>query len=417
MLPMVTISPHCCAESTNLDNYRSIADDALLDEIVDLSRDLSGLRVCHINATAEGGGVAELMYQMIPIYRALNLNVDWRIIHGDVEFFRITKAFHNALQGAAIELTPAIQEAYLAHNELAAADLTRDYDLCVVHDPQPVAIRTFKEHSKSKWIWRCHIDSSTPNPGVWRFLKPLIERYDAAVFTLAEFKPRDLQMEIACIPPAIDPYGTKNMDLPEELCRRVVANVGIDLHQPLILQVSRFDPWKDPLGVIAAYRRVKRARPKTQLAFMGAMAGDDPEGWEMLHIIQGEARSDTDIHVLTNFTGVGSLEVNAFQRTADVIVQKSIKEGFGLVVSEALWKSKPIVAGKTGGIPIQIPSGYERFLVSDVDQCADQISYLLDNPHAAARFGRAGREHVRRQFLLPRMVRDELRLMKALVAA
>lgn len=416
MLPAVTISPHCCAESTKLESYRGIVDDSLLVEIETLSRKLSGLRVCHVNATAEGGGVAELLFRLIPVYRALGLNADWRIIHGDAEFYRVTKSFHNGLQGADIRLTEEVQREYLQHNEIGAADLDAGYDVYFVHDPQPAAIRSFKDGSGSKWIWRCHIDSSAPNPAVWRFLKPYIERYDASVFTLAAFRPPDLRMQnVVFIAPAIDPHGTKNMELPIDLCRRVIADAGINLRNPMILQVARFDPWKDPLGVLSAYRLVKSVKPGVQLVLIGAMAGDDPEGWGILHLIQEQARVDANIHVLTNLTGVGSMEVNAFQRAADVILQKSTKEGFGLVVSEALWKSKPIVAGKAGGIPLQFPSGYERFLVADVEQCAAQVSYLLDNPAEAAAFGRAGREQVRRNFLLPRLVRDELKLMADLV--
>ncbi len=414
-MPAVTISRHSSSESTNLENYRGVVDEALLSEIGALSRKLAGVRVCHVNATAEGGGVAELLFRLIPVYRALGLTADWRIIHGDAEFFQVTKSFHNGLQGAEIGLTEEVKAEYLRHNEAGAAELGSDYDVYFVHDPQPAAIRSFKDGSQAKWIWRCHIDSSAPNPDVWTFLRPYVERYDAAVFTMNAFRPPDLDMRVVCIPPAIDPYGTKNMELPADLCRRVVADAGVSLREPLVLQVSRFDPWKDPLGVLAAYRRVKATRPGVQLAFIGAMAGDDPEGWEILHMIQEEARSDSDIHVFTNLTGVGSMEVNAFQRAADVIVQKSTKEGFGLVVSEALWKGKPLVAGRAGGIPMQFPPGFERFLVTSVEQCAAQVSYLLDNPEAASAFGRAGREQVRRNFLLPRLVRDELRLLAELV--
>jgi len=418
MLPKVTISRHSCSESTNLENFQALVDEQILTEIRELARKLAGLRVCHVNATAAGGGVAELLFRLVPIYRALGLSVDWRIIHGDAEFYRVTKSLHNALQGSAFAFSPEDQREYLSHNELGGVELETDYDAYVVHDPQPAALRAYMPQARGAWIWRCHIDSSGPNPQAWKFLKPYIERYEAAVFTLESFKPADLRMRrVAFIPPAIDPYGTKNMELPPDLCRRVVADAGIDLTRPMMLQVSRFDPWKDPFGVLEAYRLVKRTKPGVQLAFVGAMAGDDPQGWDMLHALQEAARDDDDVQILTNLTGVGSMEVNAFQRAADVIVQKSIREGFGLVVSEALWKGKPVVAGKAGGIPLQFPLGQERFLVASVEECAAQVAFLLDNPDAAAELGRAGRERVRREFLLPRLVRDELRLLAELTRA
>lgn len=415
MLPAVSVSRHSCAESARLSAYRSLLDEALLEELRGLGRKLSGLRLCHVNATAAGGGVAELLFRCIPMYRALGLEVDWRIIHGDAEFFRVTKSFHNALQGAPLRVTDEVKREYLAHNETAAAELSNDYDVVVVHDPQPAALRALKPDPRGKWVWRCHIDSSSPSPEAWAFLRGYVERYDAAVFTLESFRPKDLQMDrVAFIAPAIDPFGTKNMELPGDLYRKVIADSGVDLTRPLIVQVSRFDPWKDPLGVLAAFREARRAKPGIQLAFLGAMAGDDPEGWEILHLMQEETRDEDDVHILTNLTGVGSMEVNAFQRGADIVVQKSLREGFGLVVSEALWKSRPVVAGRAGGIPLQFPLGYDRCLVSSVDECARQLVHLLDNPSEAAELGRAGRERVRREFLLPRLVRDELRLLASL---
>lgn len=418
MLPKVFVSPHCCAPSTNVENYRSLAGDDLVDEVLRISRELKGLRICQLNATASGGGVAELLGRQIPLYQALGIHAEWRIIHGDQNFFRVTKGFHNALQGAEFRMTASVAEEYLAHNRTSAEMLDGPYDVYVIHDPQPAAVRRFKQHDGSKWIWRCHIDSSVPDSGVWQFLRPYIETYDAAVFTMKEFQPPDLTMRrVAFIPPAIDPLATKNMELPYDLCRRVMADAGLDLRRPILLQVSRFDPWKDPLGVIRAYRLVKETRSDVQLALVGAMAGDDPEGWAILDQINDEAAKDTDVFVFTNMTGVGNMEVNAFQRGADVIIQKSLKEGFGLVVSEALWKEKPIVAGAAGGIPMQFPQGYEANLVHSVEECAERLQFLLDNSEAGADFGRAGKEKVRGEFLLPRLVRDELRLIQEVLGA
>lgn len=416
MLPKVAVGRHCCAPSTNLENYRDLVGDGLVDEIHQLSGDLKGLRLCQVNATASGGGVAELLGRLVPLYRALGIEADWRIIHGDKDFFTVTKGFHNALQGAEFRVTSSIAQEYLEHNRLSAEMLDGSYDVYVVHDPQPAALRHYMPPGDSKWIWRCHIDSSTPNLGVWSFLRPYIEAHDAAVFTMKEFQPPDLKMgRVAFIPPAIDPLATKNMELPHDLCRRVMADAGLDLRRPILLQVSRFDPWKDPLGVITAYRLVQQKRPGVQLVLVGAMAGDDPEGWAVLDRINAEISADPDIYVFTNLTGVGNMEVNAFQRGADVIVQKSLKEGFGLVVSEALWKEKPIVAGAAGGIPMQFPEGYECYLVHSVTECAERLVFLLDNSQVAADFGRVGREKVRQEFLLPRLVRDELRLVREIL--
>jgi trehalose synthase len=356
-LPKVAVGRHISSESINLDNYRTWVGDTLLDEIRDLSRELKGLRVCNVNATAAGGGVAELLSRIIPVHLALGLQTDWRLIYGDKDFFTITKGFHNALQGGELKLTAEIERAYLDRNRASAEMLPDDYDVFIVHDPQPAALRHFKTSpSRSKWIWRCHIDSSGPNQEVWEFLHPYIQEYDAAVFTMKAFQPADLEIgRVVFIPPTIDPVSPKNMELPADVCHRAIGEMGIDLHRPLLVQISRFDPWKDPLGVIQAYRLAKKTNPDIQLAMVGAMAGDDPQGWEVLDKINADAVDDPDLHVFTNLTGIGNMEVNAFQRTADVVIQKSIREGFGLVVAEAFWKSRPVVAGRAGGIPMQFP--------------------------------------------------------------
>ncbi len=417
MLPQVAVGRHCCAQSTNLANYRPFVGDELIDEIVALADQLKGLRLCQVNATAAGGGVAELLARMIPIYRALDIDADWRLIFGDKEFFTITKGLHNALQGGDFHITSSIAAEYLAHNRQALEALDAHYDVFVVHDPQPAAIHHFAQPNPGKWIWRCHIDSSQPNAEVWQFLRPYVEAYDAIVFTMPQFCPTDLKRDnVVFISPAIDPLSTKNMELPDDMCRRVIADAGVNLREPILLQVSRFDPWKDPLGVIKAYNLVKQQRPGVQLVLIGAMAADDPEGWQILESINAQAVTDPDLYVFTNLMGVGNMEVNAFQRGVDVIIQKSLREGFGLVVSEALWKEKPIVAGAAGGIPMQFPEGYEQFLVSGAEQCAERLLYLLDHPDEAVQFGRAGREKVRREFLLPRLVRDELRLIQKVLA-
>lgn len=413
MLPKVAIGRHCCAQSTNLENYRPLVGDALIDEVKGLAAELKGVRICHINSTVAGGGVAELLGRHIPLLQALGISADWRLIHGAPAFFQVTKGFHNALQGGAFSLTQAVQATYLDHNQESADLLETDYDIYIVHDPQPAAIRHFVEAPKAVWIWRCHIDSSEPNTQVWAFLRPFIQEYDAVVFTMAEFLPPDLQVaRVAFIAPVIDPLSTKNMDLPQEICRRALADSGLDLHRPILLQVSRFDPWKDPLGVIRVYHLVKEVRPEVQLALIGSMAGDDPEGWALLEMVNEEAVKDPDLYIFTNLTGVGNMEVNAFQRGADLVIQKSLKEGFGLVVSEAFWKGKAVVAGRAGGIPMQFPPEFRDYLVESVEECAEKVLNLITNPGVRAAFGRAGRERVRQEFLLPRLVRDELALIR-----
>jgi trehalose synthase len=415
MLPKVEIGKHCCAASTKIENYRNLVGDTIVDEILTLIKDLEGVRICHLNATSFGGGVAELLSREMPLLQALGLNIDWRIIHGDQKFFEITKVFHNALQGSHLRLDKSLVETYLSYNKRSAELMTEDYDLYIVHDPQPLALRHYMREGGT-WIWRCHIDSSTPNQDVWNFLKTFIEEYEATVFTLEQFHPPSLKVKVPrFILPAIDPLSAKNMDFPLELSKKIMADSGVDLKRPILLQVSRFDPWKDPLGVIKAYRLVKEKRPDVQLVLLGAMAGDDPEGWDMLSKIEIEARHDKDIYVFTNMMGYGNLAVNAFQRGCDLIIQKSLKEGFGLVVSEALWKEKAIVAGRAGGIPTQIPKKFHDLLIDSVEECAEKLLYLLENPQARIEFGKAGREHVQREFLLPRLVRDELRLFKELL--
>ena len=416
MLTKVSVSRRSGTILANLQNYRMLISDELSEELSALAHDLRDVRICHLNSTSSGGGVAELLSRYVPMLQALGVSAEWRLIHGQPEFFTITKAFHNALQGGHYDLGEVEQKLYLDVNEQSAEALSTDYDVYVVHDPQPAAFRHFTGPRIAKWIWRCHIDSSSPDEQVSGFLRPYLEEYDAVVFTMPEFLLPGLRAQRAAfIAPAIDPLATKNMDLSQDLCRRAIADSGVDPTKPLLVQVSRFDPWKDPLGVIEAYRLVKEEVPDVQLALIGAMAGDDPEGWELLDRVEEEAAGDAGMFVFTNLAGVGSMEVNVFQRGCNVIIQKSLREGFGLVVAEAFWKEKSVVAGKAGGIPMQYPEGYEANLVESVEDCARRVIALLHHPGERGDFGRAGREHVRRHFLLPRLVRDELRLIKQLL--
>lgn len=399
----------------SLDNYRSLVTEEKVEEIMKLARELSGARILHLNATPYGGGVSELLRSEIPILRDLGLHADWKIIFGGEKFFSVTKSFHNALQGAQFVLDDDIKDVYLSYNTRNAQLLEEQYDYIIVHDPQPLALLHFKGSGSCRWLWRCHIDTSQPNQEVWDFLKPFAEEYNAAIFTMDEFVPSGLQVaKIFIIPPAIDPLSPKNMTIPVNLCRRVISWVGVDLQKPLLTQVSRFDPWKDPLGVIDVYRMVKEDIPDLQLALVGSMALDDPEAWDIYSSISEYAKRDSDAYVFTNLTGIGNIEVNAFQQLSQVVIQKSIREGFGLVVSETLWKGTPIVAGKTGGIPLQLENGVSGFLCESNEEYASNISYLFRNQEEANAMGKKGKERVREEYLTPRLIADDLRALCSL---
>jgi len=401
----------------SLEDYRRIVGDALIDEIRLLATQLKGTRLLHVNATASGGGVAELLNSIVPLEQDCGLEVEWRILCKNEGLFKATKNFHNALQGMPFSLAPEIKQVYLEQNRHCANMVGGGYDVVIIHDPQPAALRQFANFSGSRWIWRCHIDTSNPTPDVWNFLRPFIQDYDVAVFTMPEFVPPDLTgPRMKFIPPAIDPLSPKNRALPKYLFREEVAEFGIDLSRPLMIQVARFDPWKDPQGVIDAYRLVKQELPQLQLALVGAMAEDDPEGWDVYNLIRAKQGKDPDLYIFTNLTGVGAHEVNCFQRVTDVVVQKSIREGFGLVISEALWKGTPVVAGNTGGIPLQMQNGVGGFLVDSVEECAERVVYLLTHSSEAESVARSGWERVRDNFLMPRLLLDHLKLVQSTLA-
>jgi trehalose synthase len=398
-----------------LDSYRDIVPEPILEGLREQARELDGARILHVNATAYGGGVSELLRSSVPLLRDLGLTVDWKVIGGSQDFFRATKALHNALQGASETLTEAEREAYLDCARENAPLLDGGYDFVVVHDPQPAALLSVHGKGDARWVWRCHIDTSEPNADAWRFLRPFLADFDAAVFTMAEFVPPDLPVaRVRTIAPAIDPLSPKNLDFSQRTASQILDWIGIDLPGRLVTQVSRFDRWKDPFGVIAAYRLVREEVPGLQLALVGSMALDDPEGWEVYGQLTERAGSDPLIHIYTNLTGASNVEVNAFQRLSDVVVQKSIREGFGLVVSESLWKGTPVVAGRAGGIPMQMPEGVGGLLVDSVQECAEAMLALLNDRELAERLGRSGRERVREHFLLPRLLLEELALLASL---
>ena len=399
----------------SLDAYQDVVPDSILDGLRDEARALRGARILHINATAYGGGVSELLRSSVPLLRDLGLTVDWEVIGGSPDFFRATKVLHNALQGSSQTLSEAERKAYLDCTRENAPQLDGSYDFVVVHDPQPAALLSVHGKGDSRWVWRCHIDTSEPNADAWRFLRPFLADYDAAVFTMPEFVPPDLPVaRVRTIAPAIDPLSPKNLDIPDYTAGQILDWIGIDLPGRLVTQVSRFDPWKDPFGVIAAYQLVREEIPELQLALVGSMALDDPEGWEVYAQLNEHAQNDPLIHIYTNLTGASNVEVNAFQRSSEVVVQKSIREGFGLVVSESLWKGTPVVAGRAGGIPMQMPEGVGGVLVDSVEECATALLTLLNDDELAGRLGASGRAHVREHFLLPRLLMEELRLLSTL---
>jgi trehalose synthase len=405
------------AGNKSLANYRSIVRRELYEELQDLSERLKGIRVLHVNATSFGGGVAEVLYTLVPLMRDVGLQAEWGVMFGAEPFFNVTKNFHNALQGAPYELSIDARAIYEEYNRQSAKALENEWDIVYVHDPQPALLKHFSGglSPETKWIWRCHLDTSTPNREVLDYLSPYIKDYDAQVYTMEEYTPPNLDLPgLVIIPPAIDPLSPKNMALSADDASFITNQFGVDAERPFILQVSRFDPWKDPLGVIDVYRLVKEEIPEVQLVLVGSMAHDDPEGWDYWYKTVNYAAGDKDIFLFSNLTNVGAIEVNAFQSVADVVIQKSIREGFGLVVTEALWKARPLVASRAGGIPMQVVEG-GGLLVEDIPEAALACTKILKDQAFARQMSRRGKEHVRKHFLTPRLLRDDLLLFAKLL--
>lgn len=399
-----------------LERYRGVVPDGVIEQLRSTAARVAGLRVLHVSSTPYGGGVSELLRSLVPLLTDVGLHAEWRVTSGDTDFFRVTKSMHNALQGQPGTLTRADRDAYLRTAQVNADQLEGEYDVIVVHDPQPAALASLRPKAAGRWIWRCHIDTSVPNPVHWRFLASFLDAYDGLVFTMQQFVPPALRTrELFVIPPAIDPLSPKNLELTDELASDVLAWIGIDPEAPMITQVSRFDPWKDPFGVLDAFRIARGSVPDLQLAFVGSMALDDPEGWEIHRTLQEAIAADPAVHLFTNLTGVGNIEVNAFQRRSRLIVQKSIREGFGLVVSEAMWKHTPVVAGRAGGIPLQMADGAGGLLIDDTAGCAAAIIELLGDEQLRATVGAAGHQRVHDHFLVTRLLLNELSMLDVLV--
>lgn len=398
-------------------DYLRFIDRETENELTFLIQNTKNKKIAMVNTTSYGGGVAEKLHSLIPLMKDLGLDVDWWTIYGHEEFYKVTKKFHNRLQGQEGDLTSNDKETFLKYNQINASYMKEwNYDYIVIHDPQPAALINLRERKENeKWIWRCHIDTSTPNPEYWNFLYKYILQYDALIFTMKDYVKEDSNLKnIAFITPSIDPLSPKNIPLDKEEARFIASGFGVDANRPLISQVSRFDPWKDPLGVIDAYKIIKKEFPSVQLALIGSMASDDPEGWDYLYRTLRRAGEDYDIIVITNFNGISNLEVNAFQTASDIILQKSIREGFGLTVAEGLWKGIPVIGGNVGGIKLQIEDGITGYLVDTVEECAEKALTLLRNPLIAQEMKEAGREKVRKEFLVTKNILDYLRLFQKL---
>ena len=395
--PRISDVPPAPPAPPRLADYEPIIGKGELEELHFLAGRLQGKSVKMVNSTAVGGGVAEILNRLVPLMSELGLNVKWDVITGGNDFYAVTKDFHNALHGAEYKFSKQAREIFLQNNELNRQRMKFDEDFVVIHDPQPAGLVASREDHPGKWIWRCHIDLSNPHPGVWGFLRPMVEQFDAAIFSSPSFA-RQLQIPQYLFYPCIDPLAEKNKDLEESFVQKVCDDFGIDRSRPIVTQISRFDRLKDPVGVIQAYKLAKKY-VDCQLVLAGGGATDDPEGAAVLSEVMEAAGNDFDIIVL-DLPPWSALEINALQRASTVVIQKSLKEGFGLTVSEALWKNKPTIAGDVGGIPSQVIHKLTGVLVQSVEGCAYQIRYLLTHPEFAQQLGRNGHEHVKENFLI-----------------
>ncbi|MFO8182710.1 MAG: glycosyltransferase [Candidatus Aegiribacteria sp.] len=394
-----------------LEDYLDIVGDEEIARILRKATRLYGKHFVHMNSTYHGGGVAEMLNTLVPLTNDSNVDSGWRILHGNSDFFAITKQFHNAMQGGELKLTEAKKRIYLETNREFSIFTHIDHDAVVIHDPQPLPL--IRNYQKSQpWIWRCHIDISEPNMELWDFLKQFIIRYDMVIISSELYRKPDLPVEQRVIEPAINPLSAKNEELTEDHIESILSNFGIPTDKPFITQISRFDPWKDPLGVLEVYRMV-REKVDCRLVMCGSMASDDPEGYDIYEKVRKEADELIRAGDVILMTYESNIMVNAIQRAASVIIQKSIREGFGLTVTEGLWKEKPVVASKVGGIPLQIENGRTGYLVEPGDHrgFADRIIELLQNPEGAHEMGRLGKEHVRKRFLITRLLSDYLDLV------
>uniref|UniRef100_A0A7C1J454 Glycosyltransferase n=1 Tax=Ammonifex degensii TaxID=42838 RepID=A0A7C1J454_9THEO len=396
----------------NINDYAPIVGESVISELYLLAEKLSGKTVQNVNSTSVGGGVAEILTRMVPLLRQLGVEAKWDVIKGNEKFFNITKKIHNALHGAKDQVTAEDWDYFLEVNRENAAEMDFYGDILFIHDPQPVALVEKKDQVGKKWVWRGHVDFTKPQPGVMDFLRSYIERYDCAVFSAPVFARSDLRIPQVLISPSIDPLSDKNKELPPETVSGLLDRFGLDQSRPIVTQISRFDRLKDPLGVIEAFKKVKK-HVDCQLVLAGGGATDDPEGLKVLEEVKAAAAGDQDIHVIF-LPPASDIEINALQRASTVILQKSLKEGFGLTVAEALWKAKPVIASAVGGIPLQIKHKYSGILTYSIDGTAHYLKQLLQEPKYARALGLNGREHVKNNFLITRHIRDYLLLFLSL---
>jgi trehalose synthase len=416
-----------------IDDYAPIAGAEAVEDLKAVAEELRGRSVTNVNSTFVGGGVAELLKAIIPMMNALGLKAEWKVMTGDPEFFSVTKAFHNALHGTPSRITQEMLSVYEETNRRNSTALDLSSDFMFIHDPQPAMLVDFRKGGF--WIWRCHIDISSPYAGIWPYLAGFVRKYDAVVVHMPEYARPDLGVTQHIIQPSIDPLSEKNIDLPPEYVKEVLSKYDIDPETPIITQVSRFDRLKDPVGVFKAYKMVKdavgtldvhgmfererymvdvfravRERALVQLVLVGGSATDDPEGQKVFREVIRKSISDRNVHVLM-LPPDAHREINAIQRGSTILIQKSLKEGFGLTVTEGMWKGKPVIGGRTGGISKQIIDGETGFLVRSIAEAGEAMLHLLRNPEESIRLGAAAKEHVRKNYLVTRQVRDYLRIM------
>lgn len=395
----------------SLFDYRDVVGKNVVEELTILASYVGNRSIKMVNSTAVGGGVAEMLHRVVPLLNELGIQTTWEVIKGEPDFFDITKSFHNALQGKQEHFSKETLDTYLHYNELNNKDMTFDEDLIVIHDPQPAALIDWNPKRKNKWVWRCHIDLSHPNQQLWRFLQTYIEQYDAAIFSSPLFSP-ELAIPQYQFYPTIDPLADKNKELDTDYIDQVLEKYEIPRDKPLVTQISRYDPWKDPVGVIQAYQ-LARKYVDCRLLLVGDKAADDPEAEKILQTVKETAGDDPDIHIIYLTKSIAS-EINAFQRASDVVLQKSLREGFALTVTEALWKRRPVIGSAVGGIPAQIIHGYTGVLVHSVEGASLQIRGLFNQPDFAAKLGENGHQRVKDEFLITQNLKRYLLLLLAI---
>lgn len=396
----------------SLDKYQDVVGDNTIEKIHEEASSLSEKTMVHINSTYQGGGVAEILNSLIILLNDIGIKTDWRILHGDLDFFTITKKFHNALQGEKINLSSKKKEIYYINNVNNAIFTHINHDFVIVHDLQPLPIITCYK-KKQPWIWRCHIDISDPMKELWDYLKMFVLKYDAMVVSMDKFRERDISERIIpqyTIRPSIDPLNLKNKEISGSTISKYLSKSGLDQDKPIICQVSRFDKWKDPEGMVKIFRRIKK-KVDCKLILVGSMATDDPEGQDIFEDLGKTVGNEKDIHLIMNATDI---VVNALQRASSVVIQRSLKEGFGITISEALWKGTPVVASNVGGIPSQVIDGKNGYLLEpmDINGFADRIAKLIKNPSLAKEMGKYGKNYVKNNFLITRHLLDYIQLFK-----